>query len=102
MSGAKSNVGVIRRGAGKVGRALTNPTALMAGHYLANAKEYAQADGGRVGRASGGAVNHASEADRLVALADRAKKSHNNQTKPLLAVPDETITHALAIANDSV
>lgn len=102
MSGAKSNVGVIRRGAGKVGRALTNPTALMAGHYLANAKDYAQADGGRVGRASGGAVNHASEADRLVALADRAKKSHNNQTKPLLAVPDETITHALAIANDSV
>ena len=60
------------------------------------------ASGGRVSRASGGAVNHASEAERLVALADRAKKSHNNQTKPLLAVPDETITHALAIANDSV
>jgi hypothetical protein len=58
--------------------------------------------GGRVGRASGGVVNHASEADRLVALADKAKKSHNNQTKPLLAVPDETITHALAVANESV
>ena len=61
-----------------------------------------KASGGRVGRASGGAVNHASEADRLVALADKAKKSHNSQTKPLLSVPDEAITHALAIANESV
>jgi hypothetical protein len=47
-------------------------------------------------------MNHIAEADKLIAAADRAKKMHNKSTEPLLNLPDEHVTHALAIANESI
>ena len=61
------------------------------------------ATGGRIGRASGGRImNHKSEADNLIRLADKTKKSLNNSTESLLAVPDEAVTKALSIANEAI
>ena len=58
-----------------------------------------QADGGRIGRASGGKVM---DAQTLVRDAERAKNRINKGTEPLLTVPDEAITKALAIANEKI
>lgn len=61
------------------------------------------ASGGRIGRARGGRVmDHEAEADRLIGAAEKAKKNHAAATKPLLNVPDEAVTHALSIANESI
>jgi len=59
----------------------------------------AQADGGRIHRASGGRLTGVTTASMLVAAAERAKKGHGKATEPLLNQPDEAITRALAIAN---
>jgi len=48
-------------------------------------------------RKSGGRVS-----DRLVAAADRAKKSINDSTKPLLNTPDTHVAQALEIANKNI
>ena len=57
----------------------------------------------RAGRASGGRItNHGAEADRLIALADKAKKAHSKTTETLLNLPDEHVTKALAIANEGI
>ena len=57
----------------------------------------------RIGRASGGRImNHKSEAEGLIRLADKAKKALNNSTESLLAVPDEAVTKALSIANEAI
>ena len=61
------------------------------------------AAGGRIGRASGGRImNHRSEAENLIRLADKTKKALNNSTESLLAVPDEAVTKALSIANEAI
>jgi hypothetical protein len=61
------------------------------------------ATGGRIGRASGGRImNHKSEAESLIRLADKTKKALNNSTESLLAVPDEAVTKALSIANEAI
>ena len=61
------------------------------------------ATGGRIGRASGGRImNHRSEAENLIRLADKTKKALNNSTESLLAVPDEAVTKALSIANEAI
>ena len=59
---------------------------------------------GRIGRASGGKVggNIKPLVDRLMRLADQAKKSTDNNTKPLLDAPDESIVKALRIANKAI
>lgn len=59
---------------------------------------------GRVRRASGGKVsgNIKPLVDRLMRLADQAKKSTDNNTKPLLDSPDESIVKALRIANKAI
>jgi len=57
------------------------------------------ASGGRVGRAMGGKVM---DAQTLVRDAERAKNRINKGTEPLLTVPDEAITKALAIANEKI
>ena len=57
------------------------------------------ADGNRIGRATGGKVI---DAQTLVRNAERAKKRINEGTEPLLTVPDEAITKALAIANEKI
>ena len=60
--------------------------------------------GGRTERASGGRtrIDHEAKAASLIRLAERAKKDHGKNTKPLLNLPDETITKALSVANESI
>ena len=59
---------------------------------------------GRIGRASGGKVSHniGPLVSRLMGLADRAKKATDNNTKPLLDAPDESIVKALRVANQAI
>jgi hypothetical protein len=47
-------------------------------------------------------MNHRSEAENLIRLADKTKKALNNSTESLLAVPDEAVTKALSIANEAI
>lgn len=56
----------------------------------------ARASGGRVGK------NHGHLVNRLMKLADKAKKSANSVTEPLLNVADEHIVKALHIANRAI
>ena len=62
------------------------------------------AKGGRTGRKSGGKVGMDVKplVDRLMSLADQAKKATDNNTKPLLNAPDETIVKALRVANQAI
>jgi len=59
---------------------------------------------GRVGRAAGGKVGGGQKhlVDRLMGLAEQAKKSTDNSTKPLLNAPDEAIVKALRVANQAI
>jgi hypothetical protein len=60
----------------------------------------AQAQGGRIERASGGRIGlHESEADRLIRMAEVAKKNIGKQTESILNAPDEHVVRALAVAN---
>jgi len=61
-----------------------------------------RAFGGRAGRATGGRVGVDVEADALVRAADRAKKSFNKTTEPLLNAPDNHIAKALEVANRAI
>lgn len=80
----------------------------MLGHINQNAQPPAQtpyANGGRTGRKAGGRApkfDHAARAASLVRAAEQAKKAHGKATEPLLGLPDEAITKALAIANRHV
>jgi hypothetical protein len=62
------------------------------------------ADGGRIERASGGRIgmDHGQRAEALIRAAEAARKQEGQATKPLLNLPDETITRALSIANRSI
>lgn len=62
----------------------------------------AAATGGRIERASGGKVGHEHLVQRLMKLAEDAKKATDNQTKPLLKQDDSTIANALAIAQKAI
>lgn len=66
--------------------------------------ENQQASGGRIGRKSGGRIGNVAkaEAERLINLADRIKKSQSGDTKPLLNLDDTTVAKALAIANKGI
>jgi hypothetical protein len=57
---------------------------------------------GRVGRATGGGVkiNHAALAAKLVGLVTSTRKETSKDTEPMLRLPDATVSHALAIANE--
>jgi hypothetical protein len=60
---------------------------------------------GRLARAAGGKVqkmDHARNARELLGLAEKARKLHQRETKPLLQLPDETVAHALKVANRAV
>jgi hypothetical protein len=59
---------------------------------------------GRIGRASGGKVkkNVQHLVDRLMNLAEQAKRSTDNNTKPLLDAPDASIVKALRVANEAI
>lgn len=61
------------------------------------------ANGGRIGRAAGGKVrSHEELVQRLMMLAEQAKKTENKKTKPLLNVPDNTVVKALDIAQRAI
>lgn len=56
--------------------------------------------GGRIGRATGGRIgSHEAAADRLVRMAEVAKKGIGKQTESILNAPDEHVVKALAVAN---
>jgi hypothetical protein len=63
-----------------------------------------RADGGRIGRKSGGrAVGAAkAKADKLISMVDRIKKDEGKGTEPLLNVDDTTIAKALEIAKRGI
>lgn len=61
-----------------------------------------RADGGRVGRATGGRVGADVEAEALIRAAERAKKNFNKTTEPLLNAPDNHIAKALEVANRAI
>jgi len=52
----------------------------------------------RFPRATGGRINPSSKADMMVNLAEKAKKSINKTTEPLLKETDNNVAHALEIA----
>ena len=57
----------------------------------------------RVGRRAGGRVGgHEAAADQLVRAAERAKKDLGRSTEPLLSQSDDTVAHALEVANRSI
>lgn len=61
------------------------------------------ASGGRIGRKSGGRVQSVdSLVDDLMRRAQKAKKEVNKMTEPLLNQPDETIAHALDVAQRAI
>jgi hypothetical protein len=55
-------------------------------------------------RASGGRItsHHRAKAQALINAADRAKKTHNGTTKPILDMPDETVAKALSLADQAI
>jgi hypothetical protein len=56
--------------------------------------------GNRTGRATGGRIgSHDAAADRLVRMAEVAKKNIGKQTEAILNAPDEHVVKALAVAN---
>lgn len=60
--------------------------------------------GPRATRASGGRIssNHRAKAQALINAAERAKKAHNGNTKPILDMPDETVAKALSLADQAI
>ena len=57
----------------------------------------------RTERKAGGRVSsHEADADQLVRSAERAKKGWSAQTEPLLNHSDESVVHALEVANRSI
>ena len=58
----------------------------------------------RAGHAKGGAVkdNHERLVNRLLSMAEQAKRQQKSETKSILNVPDNTVTTALAKANEAI
>ncbi len=73
------------------------PAAALAGYQ-------GHADGGRIGRKSGGRTSSSAKAkaDQLISMVDRIKKEQGKGTEPLLNVDDTTIAKALEIANRGI
>ena len=61
-----------------------------------------QADGGRIGRATGGGVGRAMNAQMLIAAVERAKENGQRKTESILNAPDEHVVHALKVASDAI
>ena len=56
----------------------------------------------RTGRATGGKVGRKTTAETLIAMANRARKKIQNDTKPILEEPDEIVVSALKVANKHI
>ena len=106
LSGAPSP-GFMKRAAtagyGMATGAVTNPTAPLVLNQAANAQNAQRLP---VARATGGAIkkrmSHEQLVKRLLDLAEKAKDATNDETKPLLKVPDETVVKALAVAQRAI
>ncbi len=63
-----------------------------------------QEQGPRIQRKAGGrvSVDHESEADRLIALAEKMHKSNQKATEPLLSQDDNIVAKALKVAHDNI
>lgn len=84
------------RAAGAIGKLPGAPPAIAA-NILSQIGE------DRTERKSGGRVSsHEAAADQLVRSAERAKKGWSAQTEPLLNHSDESVVHALEVANRSI
>ena len=97
-------MGLLNYGIGKASKlpgkaTLKKGLALEQGSQLQNYPQ-AQANGGRIERKDGGSViDPEKEAERLIGEVGKIRKLHSTKTRPLLDVPDEAITKALAVAN---
>jgi len=61
------------------------------------------ASGGRIERASGGAVGgHEKLVNRMMMLAEKAKRETKKATESLLAQPDEAVVKALSVAQEAI
>ena len=62
--------------------------------------------GGRIDLKTGGKVSDSAKHERLLgrlmALTEKAKRTEEASTKPLLNAPDEAIVHALHVANAAI
>lgn len=78
--------------------------AFLRARVAAGTQQETQGDIQRFGRAAGGAVkfDHAAEAARLIKAVEAARKEQAEDTKPLLKLPDETITRGLAVAGRNI
>jgi hypothetical protein len=86
-------------------QALVNRTKKIAyANSIVNAQQRPdqQSTGGAITRATGGRVGHEHLVTRLMRAAERAKKTANSVTEPLLQAPDEHIVKALHIANEAI
>lgn len=103
MAGAPKPKGPIRAAGALARRAVSRGTVLPAA-YLEQANEMnrpvpARAQGGRTESAED---RHKRLVQRLMDLAEVSKRSVKAQTKPLLDVPDATITRALELAKQGI
>jgi len=89
--------------AGQSGKVLAQLTQGLWGGTVDSLNKVRQQNEQRQGHAAGGAVRSPEdEADRLLRLAERAKNSNNKVTEPLLGVDDNTIAHALDVAQAAI
>jgi len=80
---------------------LAPPTSVMTPSDFITSEQDRKMQGyepGRPTRATGGRINPSSKADMMVNLAEKAKKSMNKTTEPLLKETDNNVAHALEIA----
>jgi hypothetical protein len=100
-------LGELGYGAGKTQKFLETPKLGAVpvgelGHYE-QLKEREQAMKDRYGRKFGGRVGNAMmKADALIRKADQAKRNLNKTTEPMLELPDEHVTKALAVAKSHI
>jgi hypothetical protein len=68
---------------------------------LENQDKAKKANGGRIERRAGGRAvrDHHADAERLVVLAEKAKKEHSRQTEPLLQSDDSVVAKALEVSS---
>ena len=65
-------------------------------------EEPARAKGGRIKRATGGSVNRGFTVQGLISAVDAAKKKNQQTTEKILGAPDESVVHALKVANQHI